>query len=213
MPTPSSDPSLLLVERWRAGDRSALDRLLEDVLPWLRQRVHRALGNAPRDQHDSMDIVQSAIANFLSRGPRFVPANGAQLRALLGRIAINELIDRQRRRARAGGGRHVESVLAPQAPAALRAPTASWTDPGAAVDKAAERAWVHLALQFLPADDRHLLLASEVENRDWAAIAGELGLASADAARMRCARLRPRVANLLRRLREGDLPQDAVPTS
>jgi RNA polymerase sigma factor (sigma-70 family) len=210
MTTPPTDASLLLVQRWRDGDRAALDQLLEGILPWLRAKVHRALGNAPRDQHDTMDIVQSAIANFLSRGPRFLPANGAQLRVLLGRIAINELIDRQRRRARAGGGRHVESVLAPQARSALRAPTASWNDPAAAADKAADRAWVHLALQFLSQQDRYLLLASESEGLDWASIAGELGLASADAARMRCARLKPRVANLLRQLREGTLPEDGA---
>ena len=46
---------------------------------------------------------------------------------------------------------------------------------------------MRLALQFLEPEDRYLLLASEVEGLDWATIAAELGLASPDAARVRCA--------------------------
>ena len=78
--------------------------------------------------------------------------------------------------------------------------------PSRAAERSEETAWVRLALQFLEPEDRYLLLASEVEGLDWATIAAELGLASPDAARVRCARLKPRVGVLLLQLRRGMLP-------
>lgn len=207
-PTSSATDELALLQRWRSGDRAALDTLLEQLTPWLQAEVRRSMGVQAFGHLDSGDIVQTTVVNFLTWGPRFMPESGAQLRALLKRIATNELTDQRRRLARTG--RHFESLL-PSGPSLSgfgpRVPSEQHATHAAMQDE--ESNWVRLALQFLDADDRFLLLASEVENRDWASIAKELDLNSADAARVRAARLKPKVANLLRRLRTGALPPDA----
>ena len=87
------------------------------------------------------------------------------------------------------------------------APSHSFNRPSVGVEKDEEEEWVRLALQFLPEEDRYLLLASEVENLDWSTIARELELASPDAARVRGARLKPKLANLLRQLKSGRMPE------
>lgn len=208
MTLPAPDPTLDLLQRWRDGDKGALDALLADVLPWLQREVSKALGDQPRGAQDSTDLVQTAVLNFLTWGPRFVPQSGAQFRALMKRIATNELIDQRRRLGRTGGGRHLDSFVNTANPlSGFAAPSLSAQRPSGAAEQHEEEEWVRLALQFLPAEDRYLLLASEVENLDWAAIARELGLASADAARVRGSRLKPKLANLLRQLKVGRMPE------
>jgi len=207
-PTPS-DPSLDLLDRWRAGDESARDQILNEVTPWLHTEVSKLMTPRERARQDSMDILQSAVMNFLRWGPRFVPETGAQFRALLKRIAINELTDQRRRLARAGGGRHLDSMFNSANPlSGFAGPSRTSEQPGKALLKAEEEKWVRLALQFLSEEDRYLLLSAEVEGLDWATIAGELGMSSPDAARVRCARLKPKIANVMRRLRAGRMPED-----
>jgi len=210
MSEPSPDPLVDLVRRWRDGDARVLEPLLAAVLPWLHREVRRAMGDQPRAAMDSGDLVQTAVVNFLTWGPRFVPETGAQFRALMKRIATNELIDQRRRLGRAGGGRHLDSLANTANPlSGFAGPSPSAMRPSGALEKREEEDWVRLALQFLPEEDRYLLLASEVENLDWAAIAGELQLASADAARVRGMRLKPKLANILRQLKSGRLPDSS----
>jgi DNA-directed RNA polymerase specialized sigma24 family protein len=153
-----------------------------------------------------MDLVQTTVLNFLSWGPRFVPQSGAQFRALLKRIATNEIIDQRRRRG-SGDARHLESFANTTNPlSGFAGPGPSANRPTHAVEVAEDQEWVRLALQFLPEEDRYLLLSSEVEGVDWASISRELDMASPDAARVRGARLKPRLANILRQLRAGKLP-------
>jgi RNA polymerase sigma factor (sigma-70 family) len=198
-----------LLARWREGDQQAINDLLALVLPWLHGVVSRALGNQPRGAYDSMDVAQSAVINFVRRGVRFVPATTTQFLALMKRIAINELRDawrRQARAARVGGGRHLESLVNSSNPlSGFGGDNDSRNEPGRQAELTEEKQWVRLAMQFLDADDRWLVLAGEVEELAWAEVAAELGLAE-DAARMRAKRLRPKVANLLRKLRAGYMP-------
>ena len=204
----TSDATLDLLDRWRAGDTAARDQLLIAVMPWLQRQVSHAMGSAPRGADESMDLVQTAVLNFLRWGPKFVPVNGAQFCALLKRIAVNEVIGLRRRAARGGGGRHLDSLLGADGQSAdLVGPSLVSYQPSRAAARSEDREWVRLALQFLPDDDRYLLLAAEVEGHDWATIAKELGLASPDTARMRCTRLKPKVANLLRQLKAGKAPE------
>jgi RNA polymerase sigma-70 factor (ECF subfamily) len=208
MTEPTPDQDQVLLERWRAGDRTAMEQLLADLLPWLHREMSQALGSQPRGTNDSMDLVQNAVTNFLVRGPRFVPETPTQFRALLRRIAHNELVDQWRRQRRTGA-HHIDSVFASGSPlSGFGAPDRSSLAPDREAEKSERAQWVQLALQFLPADDRRLLLASEVEGLDWTRIAEELGMSSPDSARMRAKRLMPKVANLLRRLRCGEMPEE-----
>lgn len=206
MTTPDDELASLLT-RWRAGDQTAVDPLLTALLPWLHQELHRELGNAPRGAVDSMDLTQTAIVNFLHRGVRFVPETPTQFRALLKRIAHNELLDQWRRQKRAGGVRHLDSLVNSANPlSGFAAAGGSSVAPGKGAERSEDAEWVRLALQFLPEEDRWLLLASEVEGLDWATIATELGMSGPDAARMRAMRLKPKLANLLRKVRAGRMP-------
>lgn len=207
-PEPRANESTLeLLERWRGGDRAALDQLLADVEPWLHREVTKAVGDEPRSEQDSLDLAHAAVLNFLSWGPRFVPETPAQFRALLRRIALNEVFDQRRRQGRRGTRQKLDSVLEPRTSlSGFGVGQGSSERPSRAAERSEETEWVRLALQFLEPEDRYLLLASEVEGLDWATIAAELGLASPDAARVRCARLKPRVGVLLLQLRRGKLP-------
>jgi RNA polymerase sigma factor (sigma-70 family) len=159
---------------------------------------------------DSLDLAQNAVVNFLTWGPKFLPETEAQFRALLNRIAQNEVIDAQRHRSRRDRGGHVESMRVSGRSFSGFGPADRSADrPSAVAERESDAEWVRLALQFLEPDDRHLLLASEVEGQDWATIAADLGLGSADAARMRCARLKPKLARLLVQLRRGRMPDEA----
>ena len=84
-----ADPTLELLHRWRGGDRAALDQLLAEVEPWLHREMTKAVGEDLRTEQDSLDLAHAAVSNFLASGPRFVPENAAQFRALLKRIALN----------------------------------------------------------------------------------------------------------------------------
>ena len=201
------DATLELLNRWRSGDRTALERLLADVEPWLHREMTKAVGDAVRTEQDSLDLAHAAVLNFLASGPRFVPENGAQFRALLKRIALNEVLDERRRQGRRGTRLRVDSVLDSRSTlSGFGRPQTTADRPSQAAERSEESEWVRLALQFLEPEDRYLLLASEVEGLDWSTIAAELGLSSPDAARVRCARLKPRVGVLLLQLRRGKLP-------
>jgi RNA polymerase sigma factor (sigma-70 family) len=211
-PTPIEPTSLLdLYRRWRVdGDDSARDPLLAAVQPLLHAEASRLLGTSPRAGADSLDLAQSAVVNFLKWGPRYLPESDAEFRAALKRIAKNQIIDADRRQSLRGRGGHVESMQALSASFAGFGPAArSSESPSAEAGRNEDGEWMRLALQFLDPDDRHLLWSSEVENRPWAEIAEEVGLDSPDAARVRCARLKPKVARLLLQLRAGRTPADA----
>lgn len=208
LPVPAQD-ELGLLHRWRAGDRAALDALFGLVMPWLQAEIRRSMGRSGSGALESMDVVQVTIMNFLKQGPNYAPDNVESFRALLRRIAKNELIDESRRRQHRPG--HLGSVLRSGVSLSAFGPSAPSLDrPSVAAERAEEANWLRLALQFLDSDERYLLLASEVSQLDWKSIADELGMASPDAARVRAARLKPRVANLIRKLREGRYPASDV---
>ncbi len=211
MPTPDPAlPSTLdLFRRWRDGDRDALDLLVTTIQPWLRSEISKSLGNRARGMQDSLDLAQNAVVNFLMWGPKFVPETEAQFRALLRRIATNQAIDAQRHQDRRDRGGHIESMRVTGQSFSGFGPAARTSErPDAVLERESDAEWVRLALQFLEPDERHLLLASEVEGQEWATIAADLGLASADAARVRCTRLKPKVARLLMQLRRGRMPDE-----
>jgi RNA polymerase sigma factor (sigma-70 family) len=209
-PDPNAPLALELFRRWRDGDRDALDQLLTMIQPWLRTEISQSLGNRVRGMQDSLDLAQNAVLNFLKWGPKFVPESESQFRALLKRIATNEAIDAQRHQGRRDRGGHIESMRVTGQSFSGFGPAARTSErPDAVMERESDAEWVRLALQFLEPDERHLLLASEVEGQDWATIAADLGLASADAARVRCTRLKPKVARLLMQLRRGRMPAES----
>lgn len=204
------DPTPGLLERWHRGDDQALAELVQAHLPWLRAHVERRLGDFLRQRGDVDDYLQDAMLDFLRDGPRFQVRDGAQLRALLARIAENTLRDRNDwfRAKRRHLGSQVplsrDSVL-PLDPALQRA-----TTPSRDAVRAEVRDWVRLGLELLDADDRKILLAREYEDRSFVDIGTELGM-TPNAVRMRWVRAVARLAELMQELQAGRIPVAQTP--
>lgn len=205
----NSDRSVLLLQRWHAGDEAALHALLESHLPRLRAFVSGKLERefrALRCEQDSLDLVQTAAAKVLAYLPRFVPRDGDQFQRLLHTFVLNDLRNRLRDRRTQGVREHEADFSASHLD--LRAPSSAKPERVAqkAERQADIRAWVRMALEFLPEQDQRLFHLRAVEEQPWEVIAEELGL-SADAARQRFRRAQPRLANHIRLLQGGRIDE------
>ncbi len=203
----NSELTLLpLLRRWQDGDRAALDEILLHVGPWLQTEISRWVARHGGLSEEPRDVLHNVIVNLMRWGPKFCPNTEAQFRALLRRVAMNEVIDLSRsadnqRRAQMES---LSSASRSLASYALADSTSQF--PSAIASRNEDRRWIKLALQFLDPEERFLLVASEVERLSWAEIALQLEMSSPDAARVRAARLKPRMANLVRQLRAGQVP-------
>ena len=203
----TNDATVELLQRWHGGEREALHTLLKRFLPRLHQFARSKLRSEfaqLQHEQDSLDLVQASAAKALEFVPRFVPRDDEQFFGLLCTFVLNHLRNRLR-----SPGSHTEterkadfgdSVLD------LRESERPSEHPSLAAQEAEERAWARLALEFLPAAERRLVLLRVVDQAGWEEIAAETGL-SPDAARMRFNRLIPELANVIRRLREGQIDE------
>jgi RNA polymerase sigma factor (sigma-70 family) len=198
------DDTVSLLHRWHAGEEEALHPLLEQHLPELHRFVSRLLDSsftALRGEQESLDVVQTAMAKVLDYLPRFVPRDARQFQGLLRTFVRNDL----KNQLRSPRWRSMRPLESSSESVLDLGPAHSSGLPERVLEKAEERAWVRLALEFLAhEDDRLLLLMHVVEQAPWEEIARELRLESADAARMRYRRsVQPRLANILRLLKSG----------
>lgn len=205
-PPPSDAELLHLLRRWYDGDQQALATLVAAIEPWLQQDVRARLRGDSSPAIDPADVVQQAIVNFLQWGPRFQPESSAQLRALLQRIATNQLIDELRRSERRTSCSDTLSGSARRM-SGYTSDSGSSLRPERHAVRNEEREWLRLGLQFLDEDERYLLIASEVDGLPWKDIAAQLRMDSPDAARVRAGRLKIRLANILRQLKGGRTPR------
>lgn len=204
-----TDATPVLLERLHRGDESALAALLELHLPWLRSHVERRLGDFLRRHADAEDYLQDAVADFLRDAPHFQVRDGAQFRALLARVTENTLRDRndwyraKRRDLARNAALPSESVLA------LDPALQGGTTPSRAADRSEMREWVRLALELMSAEDRKIILAREYDDRSFVEIGTELGM-TANAVRMRWVRAIARLAEVMKDLRAGRIPEPPV---
>ena len=91
-----SADTLQLLRRWHGGDRSALDELIRDNLPWIHAYVRKKLAGRLRDKVESVDLVQDAMVQVMELGPRFEIADREHFRALVARIIASDIVDGQR---------------------------------------------------------------------------------------------------------------------
>jgi len=201
-PSPS-DATILLLQRWHAGETAAFEALLVRHLPWLQTYVHRRLGHLLRTRGETADYVQEAMIDALRYGPRVVVKDEDQFRALLGRIVENVLRDendRFRTKKRDAGR---ERELPADSVLDLDAPKRDVTRPSQAAAREEERAWLRLALECLPPLERRLILRRDFEDAAFAELGVELGLAE-DAARMRYRRAVVKLAERMEQIqRDG----------
>lgn len=202
----ATDATPALLARWHTGDETALAVLVELHLPWLQGHLEHRLGDFLRRQADPGDFVQDAVIDFLRYAPRFQVRDARQLRGLLARVVENTLRDKndwfraQRRDLGRNAPLPTESVLALDPALSLS------TTPSRAAMRSEAREWVRLGLELMSAEDRKVLIAREYQDRSFLDIGKDLGL-DANAARMRWVRAVARLADVLQRLRRGELPE------
>lgn len=180
---PPLDSTFELVERAKAGDRQALDRLFERSLPALRRWARGRLPGWSRDLMDTDDLVQETAVRAISRIGSFEPRREGALQAYLRQAVANRIRDEIRRRRRMPVP--VELDENHVAPEASPLETAIGVE---AVDR------YEAALARLRPEDREAIVARIEMNCSYDEVARALGKPSLDAARMAVSRALVRLA-------------------
>ena len=93
----SDEPTIELVLRAQAGDRSAVEALLERCLPPLRRWAHGRLPAIARGSLDTGDLCQEAALHTLRRLDTFEPRHVGAMQGDLRQSVINRIRDEVRR--------------------------------------------------------------------------------------------------------------------
>lgn len=188
-PLLSDEPTIELVVRARAGDRAAVEALLQRCLPQLKRWAHGKLPAAARGSLDTGDLVQEAAMHALQRLDVFEPRHVGAMQAYLRQSVINRIRDEVRRITR-----HPAAVALPD------------DHPGDATSpleiaiqvESYER--YRKGLEQLKPRDREMVVARVEVQWSLSEIAQRFGMPSVDAARMA-------VARALKRLSTNMTPQ------
>ena len=184
-PLLSDEPTVELVIRAQAGDRQAVEVLLQRCLPSLKRWAHGRLPPAARDTLDTGDLVQEAALRSLQRLGVFRPRHVGAMQAYLRQSVINRVRDEVRRVKR--------HPAAEELPPDLQADSTSPIE-AAILAESYER--YRQALKALELRDRKMVIARVEAQWSYAEIAKRFGLPTVDAARMATSRA-------LKRLSEG----------
>ena len=178
MGTTSSDGHL---RRWQQdGDRTALDELLERELPRMRAMLGREEPGLGGGSAGATDALQEAALRVVERESELRFRAAAPLRAFMLATARRFLVDRFRRRARKQPLEHPSLVLERAREEAHAQPVED----------------VLAALKRLDFSQREVLELTYLHGMELAELGRELGI-SPDAARMRLARAKARLRELL----------------
>ena len=115
-PQMGTDPesSVELLERAKAGDSEALDRLLGRYLPRLRRWASGRLPYWARDLSDTEDLVQDTVVRTLKHIDGFQARREGALQAYLRQAVMNRIRDELRRASRRAPPKElVDDVLSP----------------------------------------------------------------------------------------------------
>jgi len=171
------DSTAALLDRVRAGDGVARERLFARVLPALHRWAHRRLPAGARDLTDTADVVQVTVSRALARIEHFEHRGEGAFLGYLRAILLNVIRDEHRRAGRRPGVDPLDETLVDPAPSLL--------------DRTVEREALERyerALARLPEDAREAVLMRIEFDYSHAQIAEALGKPSADAARVFVAR-------------------------
>jgi RNA polymerase sigma-70 factor, ECF subfamily len=184
-----------LIERSRAGDAGALERLFDRHRPALEARIRRHLPPAVRRRVSVADVVQETRILAFQRTDGFEPRRDGAYRAWLLRIA--ELKAREALRAHAGTskravGREEAKDLHRESSAAA----AAGPSPSEAAMGAERRDDVLRALGTLSPDHREVIRLARFEGHPIAEVAARMGR-STDAVKRLYGRALARLAHAL----------------
>ena len=180
------ESTFLLIEQIRAGDKSALDRLLRRFLPLLTRWASGRLPRGARDLSDTEDLVQETIISALRHIDHIEIRGEGALQAYLRRAVLNRIRDELRRHGRRGPAETLDENVRAKEDSPLEI---------AIGNEALER--YEAALSRLSAGDREAVIARIELGQTYAEIASALGKPSTEAARMAVNRALARLARLM----------------
>lgn len=186
---PSPESTFELLERARAGDDRALERLCARYLPRLRTWASGRLPRGARDLVDTEDLAQETLVRAVHRFGSFEHRREGALQAYMRQALANRIRDEARRVGRR--------------PAAVDAGELEWPDLGPSpLEETIGRETLVLyeaALARLRDEDREAIVARVELDGTYEELAEVLGKPSADAARMTVSRALVRLAEEMRR--------------
>ena len=180
-----------LIERARAGDQQALERLFARHLKPLQRWARGRLPKWARDLADTDDLVQDTLVQTFKRIEHFEPRRVGALQAYLRQAVLNRIRNELRRKGRQPhatdlDGLEVESVESPLEQAIGQ--------------EAVER--YEGALQRLNAEEREAIIARVEMGYSFEELAEALGKPTPDAARKTAHRALVRLAEEMKRAAE-----------
>lgn len=180
-----------------AGERGALEKLLEHHLPALRAYVRLRAGKAVRQHESSSDLVQSVCREVLEHASRFRHPSESAFRRWLFTTALRKILDkrnfheadkRDARRALAGGDTAQQALM--EAYGNIATPSQ-----GAVVHEELER--IEAAMDELSEEQREVVTLAHIVGLSRAEIGQQIGK-SEGSVRMILHRALSRLAVLLR---------------
>ena len=187
-PNVDLESTFSLIERARAGDKQALDRLFTRHLQPLQRWATGRLPKWARDLADTDDLVQDTLLRTFKKIESFEPRRVGALQAYLRNAVLNRLRDELRRKGREPASTNLDSVEVEAADSPLEA--AIGREKVEAYEKALER---------LKPDEREAIIARVELGYSYQEMAVMLDKPSADAARKAAQRALVRLAEEMKR--------------
>ena len=184
---PSATASVVLLDRVRAGDAAALNRLMDRYLPRLSRWASGRLPQWARDLSDTDDLVQDTLIRTVANLSHFEARGEGALQAYLRAAVMNRVRDEIRRR-RVPAAAPLDSTIAAHGQSPLE--TVIGAETLAKYDRALER---------LDTETREAVIARIEMGCSYAEIADLMGKPSPDAARMIVSRALVKLAEEMRR--------------
>jgi RNA polymerase sigma-70 factor (ECF subfamily) len=198
MTAPAAQPhddlerSAELVRKAQGGDRAAFDALIRKYEQRLSRLVAARMGKELRSVEESGDVIQTSLTEAVRTLPSFEYRGEGSFLRWLGAIVENRVRDHVRALHRERRNPERETGLGPDLDGDARDPSPSQH----AIGREFEDRYARALELVAPADKELLLLHLEL-GASHAEIGAALGLASADAARMRIARALARLQRMI----------------
>jgi len=182
------DSTFQLLERFKKGDRDALNQLFSRYLPPLQRWASGRLPRWARDAVDTQDLVQDTLLQTFKRIEVFEPTREGALQAYLRQAVLNRVRDEIRRTSRRPSTAAIDSQHADDSPSPHEHAIGS---------EAFER--YETALTALRAEDREAIIGRVEMGYSYEQLADALGKPSAEAARKTAQRALMRLAEGMQR--------------
>ncbi len=190
-PLAETESTFHLLDRFKAGDREALERLYARYLPRLRRWASGRLPRWARDIADTQDLVQETLLQTFNKVEAFEPQHEGAFQAYLRQAVMNRIRDEIRRVGRKPGQVELADQHEDRNPSPLEQAIGS---------EAIER--YEKALARLKPEEREAIIARVEMGCSYEELAAALGKPTADAARKAAQRALVRLAEEMGRAKE-----------